>query len=94
MTRESAVCAQIAVSLSQSLVEDMAYALSQLRMQHLKLKEEQQRAIEAICHGDDVFVSLPTGLGMFSCLSFLVWQEAWPHGRIKKLCYCCVTIKQ
>ena len=28
-------------------------------MQHLKLKEEQQRAIEAICHGDDVFVFFP-----------------------------------
>ena len=57
---ESAVCAQrmaVAVSLSQSFVEDVAYALSQLRMQHLKLKEEQQqRPIEAICHGDDVFV--------------------------------------
>ena len=42
---ESAVCAQrmaVAVSLSQSFVEDMAYTLSQLRMQHLKLKEEQQ----------------------------------------------------
>ena len=59
---ESAVCAQItavAVSLSQSLVEDVVYTLSQLRMQHSKLKEEQQRVIEAICHGDDVFVSLP-----------------------------------
>ena len=57
---ESAVCAQrmaVAVSLSQSFIEDVAYALSQLRMQHLKLKEEQQQAIEGICHGDDVFVS-------------------------------------
>ena len=42
----------VAVSLSQSFVEDVAYALSQLRMQHLKLKEEQQQAIEAICHRD------------------------------------------
>ena len=58
---ESAVCAQIkavAVSLSQSFVKDVVYALSQLRMQHLKLKETQQRAIEAICQGDDVFYSL------------------------------------
>ena len=43
--------------------------------QHLKLKEEQKRAVEAICHGDDVFVSLP-GFGkkhMFSCPFFLVF---------------------
>ena len=42
---ESAVCVQrmaVVVSLSQSFVEDKAYTLSQLRMQHLKLKEEQQ----------------------------------------------------
>ena len=67
---ESAVCAQrmaVAVCLSQSFVEDVAYALSQLRMQHLKFKEEQQRAIEAVCHGDDVFVSLPTGFGKSRC---------------------------
>ena len=57
---ESAVCAQrmaVAVTLFQSFVEDVAYTLFQLRMQYLKLKKEQQQAIEAICHGDDVFVS-------------------------------------
>ena len=60
MTRidESVVCAQriaVAVSVSRSFVEDVAYILSRLRMQHLKLKEEHQLAIEAICHGDDLF---------------------------------------
>ena len=89
MTRsdESADCAQRMVSLSQSIVEDVTYALSQLGRQHLKLKEEQQQAIEAICHGDDVFVSLPTGFGksMSSCSSFLVCQEAWLHGWISSI---------
>ena len=66
-------CAQrmaVAVSLSQSFVEDVAYALSQLRMQHLKLKEEQQQAIEAICHRDCLFLALVKIT--FSCPSFLV----------------------
>ena len=45
MTRsdKSAVCVQrmaLVVSLSQGFVEDVAYALSQLKMQHLKFKGE------------------------------------------------------
>ena len=54
MTRtESAVSSKewlcVVVSRSpQSVVEDMAYALSQLG-RHYLIKEEQQRAIEAIC---------------------------------------------
>ena len=58
------------VSLSQSFIEDVAYALSKLRMQHLKLKEQQQRAIEAICHGDDTFVAL-LGFGKSICFHVL-----------------------
>ena len=63
---ESAVCAQ---RISQSFIEDVAYALSQLRMQHLKLKEEQQRAIEAIYAMEMTFLSLCLGFekSMFSC---------------------------
>ena len=37
----------------------------------MKLKEEQQQAIEAICRGDDVFVSLPTGFGKSICFHVL-----------------------
>ena len=83
---ESAVCAQrmaAAVTLSRSIIEDVAYALFQLRMLHLKLKEEKQQAIEAICHGDGV-LSLPTGFGksiivmsFLSCLSgnLAAWMD-------------------
>ena len=62
----------VAVSRSPlSFFEDVAYALSQLGRQHLKIKEEQQRAIEVICRGDDVFVSLPTGFGKSICFHVL-----------------------
>ena len=47
---ESVVCEQrmaVAVRQSQSFVKDVAYTLSQLRIQHLK-KKEKERAIEAI----------------------------------------------
>ena len=37
----------------------------------MKLKKEQQRAIEIICHGDDIFVSLPTGFGKSICFHVL-----------------------
>ena len=73
----------VAVSRSPlSFFEDVAYALSQLGRQHLKLKEEQQRAIEAICRGDDVFVSLAlvkayVFMSFLSCLtgSLAAWME-------------------
>ena len=62
----------VAVSRSPlSFFEDVAYALSQLGRQHFKLKEEQQRAIEAICRGDDAFVSLPTALVKALCFHVL-----------------------
>ena len=64
-------------------------------MQHLKLKEEQQRAIEAICHGDNIFVSCLLALvKAYVFMSFLVCREAWPHGWIKNSYVSCLTIKQ
>ena len=38
-------------------------ALSTLGSSHLQLKEEQKKAVQAICEGRDVFVWLPTGFG-------------------------------
>ena len=72
---ESAVCAQrmaVAVSLFQSFVEDVVYALSQLGMRSLKRSSSEllkQYVMEM------TFLSLP-GFGksiiMFSCPFFLV----------------------
>ena len=63
------------ISPFQSFVEDVAYTLSQL-----KLKEEEQR-IEAICHMEMTFLSLPAGFGRSICFHVLplgnlaTWME-------------------
>ena len=83
----------IAVSRSPlNFFEDVAYALSQLGRQHLKLKEEQQRAIEAICRGDDVFVSLPTGFGKSICFHDLPFLFDRKLGRMDGERKSCVIV--
>ena len=46
------------------------YALSQLQMADISLKEEQRLSMEAICNGHDVFVWLPTGSGYGTSLCY------------------------
>ena len=48
-------------------------------------KEQQQRAFEAICHGDDVFVSLPTGFGKSLCFHVLPFLFVGKLGRMDGL---------
>ena len=55
----------------QNFIESVQYALSQLKMSHLKLKEEQEKVVRAIFEGKDVFVLLPTGFGKSVCFQVL-----------------------
>ena len=61
-------------SSSQNFDDGVCYALSQLGLSDLKLKNEQKQAIYAMYVGKDVFVCLPTGFGKsvgFEILPFL-----------------------
>ena len=40
-------------------------------MSHLRLKDEQERALRAILEGNDVFMLLPTGFGKSICYQAL-----------------------
>ena len=55
----------------QNFIESVQYALSQLNMSHLKLKEEQEKVVRAIFEGKDVFVLLPTSFGKSVCFQVL-----------------------
>ena len=55
----------------QNFIESVQYAFSQLKMSHLKLKEEQEKVVRAIFEGKDVFVLLPTGFGKSVCFQVL-----------------------
>ena len=49
----------------------LSYALQQLGSPEMRLKPEQQSAIECVYRGKDVFVSLPTGFGKCICYQML-----------------------
>ena len=53
-----AACSSLIVlpSSSQNLTDGVRYALSQLQMSHLTLKDQQLQAIYAVYSGKDVFV--------------------------------------
>ena len=61
----------MASSRSIGFEEAQSYALAQLGLPQLSLKEEQKQAIHAICSGSDVFVWLPTGFGKSVCFQTL-----------------------
>ncbi len=64
----SSIRGQMRTALSSNGVR---YALSQLEMSHLNLKDEQQRVIREVYRGRDVFVVLPTGFGKSICFQVL-----------------------
>ena len=49
----------------------VTYALKQLRMSDLTLREEQLQSMRAVYGGKDVFVCLPTGFGKSLCFQAL-----------------------
>jgi len=57
--------------MSSCSQNSVTYALSKLQMLHLKLKEEQEKAICTVYEGKDVFVLLPTGYGKSICFQIL-----------------------
>ena len=60
-------------SSSQNFSASLLYALAELEISHLGLKDEQERAMRAILEGNDVFMLLPTGLVRVSAtMLFLV----------------------
>ena len=61
----------VVLMASLNLEESLANALSTLGSSHLQLKEEQKKAVQAICEGRDVFVWLPTGFGKSLCYQLL-----------------------
>ena len=82
---------QNSTSSSQNFTDCVRYALSQLRMSHLTLKDQQRQAIYAVYSGKDVFVFLPTGFGKSICyqvLPFLFDHKSGLAGGQKK----CVII--
>ena len=52
---------------SVSFSNAISYALAQLPLSHISLKNEQRLAIRAVYEGQDVFVCLPTGYGKSLC---------------------------
>ena len=54
-----------------TFAECVSYALCQLKMESVTLKEEQRSAMEAVYNGYDVFVWLPTGYGKSLCYQVL-----------------------
>ena len=54
-----------------TFVDCVAYALCQLKMESVTLKEEQRSAMEAVYNGYDAFVWLPTGYGKGLCYQVL-----------------------
>ena len=61
-------------SSSQNFSASLLYALAELQMSHLGLKDEQERAMRAILEGNDVIMLLPTGFGKsiyYQALPFL-----------------------
>ena len=71
--------------------DDECYALSQLEVSDLKLKNEQKQAIYAVYGGKDV--CFPTGLGesegenvCFQILPFLFDHKCGKIGRTKRSC--------
>ena len=58
-------------SSSQNFSASLLYALAELQMSHLGLKDEQERAMCAILEGNDVFTLLPTGFGKSICYQAL-----------------------
>ena len=68
-----AACSSSVVTLSssQNFTDGVRYALSQLQMSHLTLKDQQLQAINAVYSGKDVFVFLPTGFGKSICYQVL-----------------------
>ncbi len=76
-------------NVRERLLDSEGYALSQLGMPHLKLKEQQQQAILAVYGGMDVFVFLPTGFGKSICyqvLPFLFDYKLGLVGSQKGMC--------
>lgn len=59
------------LSSSQKFDDAVSYALSQLKMSHLCLKQEQKLSIHAMYERKDVFVFLPTGYGKSICFQVL-----------------------
>ena len=58
-----------------SFPDALAYALAQLSLSHIFVKDEQRSAIRAIYEGRDLFVCLPTGYGKslrYQTLPFLM----------------------
>ena len=67
-------------SSSQNFEDGVRYALSQLGLSDLQLKNEQKLAIHAIFGGKDVFVCLPTGFGKSICFQILPFLFNHKHG--------------
>ena len=77
----------VSPSSSQNFTDGVPYALSQLQMSHLTLKEQQLQAIYAVYSGKDVFVFLPTSFGKSICyqvLPFLFDHKSGLAGGQKK----------
>ena len=53
--------------------EIVTAATEAIRRLGYNLRDDQMKVILAFCHGQDVFVSLPTGLGKSHCYSCLPW---------------------
>ena len=58
-------------SSSQNFDDGVCYALSQLGLSDVKLKEEQKQAIYSVYGGKDVFVCLPAAFGKSVCVQML-----------------------
>lgn len=58
-------------SSTASFPDALAYALAQLSLSHISVKDEQRSAIRAIYEGRDLFVCLPTGYGKSLCYQTL-----------------------
>ena len=69
----------MASSKSIGFEEAQSYALVQLGMPQLSLKEEQKQAIHALYSGSDVFVWLPTEFGESVCFQTLPFVFDFKH---------------
>ena len=74
----------VSPSSSQNFTDGVRFALSQLQMSHLTLKDQQLQAIYAVYNRKDVFVFLPTGFGKSICYQVLPSLKSGLAGGQKK----------
>ena len=79
----------VPVNSSTNFEDGLCYALSQLGLSNLQLKNEQKQAIHAIYSGKDVLAYLPTGFNTiiwFQILHFLFDHKCGLVGGKKRSC--------